>query len=359
MRLLILGFGPLAREIVARVKRFPEYGFDNKIAIYHIQTSRNSLSYPRDLVVEIPDPHGDGYRTYKDGFQALDGYSTTVSNYVPWLLAEARQGSFHIIVDCTNSNTESQEMIDLLMKTSKNDCVLLSPNKDGNVDAVITKLRDMIDGGLPWEPIEFSQELLKEAADAWEVAQPKMIKFHQINRKHDIETRGDPQCGASTDGYSFSDVVVEKDWPLIDRFIANDDPKGGNSRTERYDAQNDCIIVTHDMLTYFFGWFPAEQVAAANFGFSEIEIESGKYIKYMSDKSTHVGAEDADYVIECVHRGTMSFYSSDGKTFFTLEGGKPGSSFAYRPEINSPKNVKVSKDLETIVFTYRKWNNDN
>lgn len=353
MRVLILGFGSLARDIISKIKHFPEYGFDKGIYIYHVQTKRNTLSYPRELVVEIPDPHGDGYRTYKDGLQALDNYSTTVSNYVPWLLDEAKNGSFHVIIDCTPGDEESDQMIETLKAESKNNLYVFSPNKTKDVDATINELRKLIDGGAPWEPVEFSDELLKQASDAWDAAQIKMKKFHAINREKNIARHGNPGS-MSKSSYSAISLIQEEDRWLVDRFIVKEDPKGGSSRHETYDEVHDCIVVEHDMLTYFFGWLPGEYIAATQFLDPHIEIESAKYVKYLSDTSTHIDTSAHEYVIEHVHRGVMDVDSFDGSNKYRFDGAEMMNAFAYKPKFNSPKNIKVKKNLETLVFTYRK-----
>lgn len=357
MRILIVGFGPLAREISSRIKHFPEYGMHKGVYIYHFFVDRNSLSYGRDLVVEIPDPHGDGYRTYKDGLQALDNYSTTVSNYKPWLLEEAKRGSFGVILDCTNKTTKSYSLISEIKSAAGSGCKLIPSNLIG-LDATINKIRDLLDGGKPWEPVEFSEEFLKEASDAWDAAQVKMAEYHITNRKRDISNRLESRDPLELGKRSCFSAIPDFDIDLIDRFVIGGDSHDEYSRVEYYDADHDCLVIKHGILDKFFGWHHTEQFASREFLTPYVEIESATYIKYLSNDSKHMEPENAKYVIEHVHRGRMDILEEDGSRT-ELNSGTPQCAYSYRPSINPPKSVTVHGGLETIIFTYKDVQNDD
>jgi hypothetical protein len=358
MRILIVGFGPLARKITDHIKRFPEYGLDDKIFVYHIFTRRNSLSYGKDLVVEIPDPHGDGYRTYNDGLQGLDTYATTVSNYKPWLLEEAKAGAFQIIIDCTNRTQESYSLLAELLKSAEGDLRIIPASVIG-AEATISKIRIMLDGGEPWEPVDFSSEMLREASQLNAEAEIKMARYHQINRQNQIIHGGNPTGATAIDHYSIFAAIPDFDRELINRFVINGEDSEAYSRVETYDAKHDCLVVTHGMLEYFFGWHHTEQLAAKEFLAPELEIDSVKYYKYLSDEAVPMPEPESDYVIEYVHSGTLAVLTNDGLSAIELLGGTEYSSFSYRPKINSPAKREIHAGLETIVFTYRKMNNAN
>ena len=358
MRILVLGFGPLARDITGRIKRFPEYGLNNKVFIYHIFTRRNSLSYGKDLVVEIPDPHGDGYRTYNDGLQSLDEYATTISNYKPWLLSEAKAGSFQLVIDCTNRTRESYSLLAELLNSAGGNLKILPASVIG-AEATISKIRMMLDGGEPWEPVDFNSEMLKGASQLNAEAEVKMARYHQINRQNQIIHRGNPNGATAVDHYSIFAAIPDFDRDLVNRFVINGEDGEAYSRVEIYDAEHDCLVITHGLLEYFFGWHHTEQLASKEFLNSELEIESARYVKYLNNESAHVEDIDTEYVIEYVHSGEMQVVSSDGTSSVVLVGGSEFSSFSYRPKINPPSYRKVHAGLETIIFTYRKMTNVN
>lgn len=358
MRIIILGFGDLARQLAYKIKRFPEYGVDRGFYIYHIFVRRNSLSYGKNLVVEIPDPHGDGYRTYKDGFQALDNYSTTVSNYKPWLLEEASNGSFDVLINCMPKTTESYALISEILSKVAGKCTSIPANIIG-VDATIAELRRMIDGGEPWKPVEFSEEFLKEASDAWDAAQAKMSKYHLTNRNRDIAKRKKELAGVDTsDRRSCFNAIPDFDKNLIERFVVNGELHEEYSREESIDLENDCLVVKHGILDQFFGWHHTEQLASVAFLNPNLEIDSATYIKYLSDNSNHVGCVDADYAIEHVYRGKIKVVDKD-ESVAELGSSLHAASYAYRPKLNPPAKVLVTAGTETIVFTYKEKHNDD
>jgi hypothetical protein len=352
MHVLLVGFGRLARELSKQIKSFPEYGTDKDISIYHIFVRRNSLSYGKNLVVEIPDPHGDGYRTYKDGFQALPNYSTTVSNYKPWLLGEAEKGAFHVVVDCTTIGRDSKLFIDEIMDKSAGKAVLISANKIG-IDATISELRQMLDGGQPWEPVQFSEEFLKEASDAWATAQVKMMGYHASNKRRDIAKRFKELNGVDISTRKSCFIAIpEFDRGLIDRFVVDGDPHEEYFRKVYYNFFENCLVIKHDILDKFLGWHHTEQLACVAFLNPNLEIESAVYIKYLNATKKHIDFSKADYVIEHIHRGKMIVIDED-EARAELSGDGPASSYSYRPSINPPFDVSIEAGTEIIVFTYK------
>jgi hypothetical protein len=358
MRILVVGFGPLARKITDQIKRFPEYGLNNKVFIYHIFTRRNSLSYGKNLVVEIPDPHGDGYRTYNDGLQSLDEYATTISNYKPWLLSEAEAGSFQLVIDCTNRTRESYSLLAELLNSAGGSLKILPASVVG-AEATISKIRMMLDGGEPWELVDFNSEMLKRASQLNAEAEVKMARYHQINRQNQIIHRGNPSGATAVDHYSIFAAIPDFDRDLVNRFVINGEDGEAYSRVEIYDAEHDCLVITHGLLEYFFGWHHTEQLAAKEFLDPELEIDSARYYKYLSNESTPMPELDSDYVIEYIHAGTLAVTTNDGLSSIDLVGGTEYSSFAYRPNTNPPAKKEIHAGLETIVFTYRKMKNAN
>lgn len=358
MRILVVGFGSLARELCSRIKHFPEYGMHKNVYIYHVFVDRNSLSYGKNLVVEIPDPHGDGYRTYKDGLQALDNYSTTVSNYKPWLLEEAKNGAFDVILDCTDKTTKSYSLISEIKTAAGDDCDLIPSNLVG-ADATIAKLREKLDGGRFWEPIEFSEEFLKEASDAWDAAQKKMAEYHITNRKRDIAERLKNQIGdIDLQKRSFFSAIPGFDKDLIDRFVINGEEHEEYIREEYYDQEHDCLVIKHGILDKFFGWHHTEQFASREFLTPYLEIDSALYIKYLSNNSKHLEFESAEYVIEHVYKGYINISERDG-SYGQLKSDTQQCAYSYSPSVNPPKKVAIHPGLETIVFTYRSTKNDD
>lgn len=352
MHILIVGFGELARDLSDKIKHFPEYGLSKDICIYHIFVRRNSLSYGKNLVVEIPDPHGDGYRTYKDGLQALDEYSTTVSSYKPWLLEEAEKGSFHVLLDCTPKTTESYSLISEILKVSEGKCTLIPANIIG-IDATIEELRRMLDGGKPWVPVEYTSEFLKQASNAWQAAQAKMVEYHNKNRVRDIAARkaeiGDIDISGRKSCFA---AIPDFDRDLIDRFVVKGDYHSEYSREEIYDSENNRVLIKHDILDKFFGWHHTEQLACVAFLNPSLEIDSAIYVKYLEDTSKPLTVKDADYVVEYIHRGVLNIADED-ESRAELVGGTGMSSYSYMPNVNPPSEVSISAGTEMIIFTYK------
>ena len=297
MRVLILGFGELARDIGAKIKAFPEYDKNGEVYIYHFHVSRNSLSYGPELVVEIPDPHGDGYRTYNDGFQAVERYSTTVSDYDDWLIGEAEQGSFDFVIDCT-SETESAEILVAKLQAATGGGVTYYRRQPA--DTVIESLRQELDGGKPWTPVQFNEETLEEARVKAEEAAIEMEKLHEVRRKAMVEARTD-QGETRYDGSftSFEGVLDKSDLESVRRFIV--DGEGNYNRKESRDARHGCTIIEHEMLDWFFGPHKVLDVGMQLYLETDIKITSVRYIKYDSLLSLPIGCRckySAEYIID-------------------------------------------------------------
>lgn len=350
MRIVVLGFNNYSRDLIAQIKRFPEYG--DQVSIYHIQSLINSLSYGKEYVVEIPDPQGDGYRTLNDGLQAIPKYSTTVSNYIPWLIDEARNGTFDTVVDCMGDTDEETSLRGLVKEA-------LGPNGTWIDADVINTLRMIIDGGLEWEPVSFSDEFLEKALGAWEKADATMHDLHISKRKADIEAdNAGVDSGRIEPGYRDFNPIPDFDRDLIDNYVVNGlslTARLDATRSEMYLVDNDCTAVSHGILTEFFGWHHTEHTAARVFTTPYLEIEYSTYIRYESDESVPIYVEDAEYVIEYVHHGCMNVIPPDNGGVLTLIGGSEEStSYGYNPKTNGPISKSVHKGLETIIFTYRR-----
>lgn len=357
MRIMVLGFGPLARKIVDTIKTFPEYGFHKEVAVMHIMTRINSLSYGKDLVVEIPDPHGDGYRTYNDGFQALNDYSTTVSNYREWLMDQAEDESFNVVIDCTSRNNESDDLVAGLKSVISSSCAWVAANESGDVDSVIEEIRSLMGASKNWTPVEYSQEFLDNAAKAWDDAQALMASYHLKNRQRDIEERakrGDP--GPSRNGYERFGVIPPFDRNILERFVINNESHvdfNKYKREEFLDPEGHYLTIKHDLLTDFFGWHHTEQIASRIFGVPHLKINSATYVKYLSDTSYYEDPEE-DYVIIYVHSGTLGVVNPDGMDKTVIDGSEEASAFGYIPSFNAPFTREVHDGLEVIIFTYRR-----
>lgn len=368
MNVLVLGFNEYSREYVDKVKRFPEYGKQDSISIYHIFVTRNSLSYGKDLVVEIPDPHGDGYRTYKDGLQAVDGYSTTVSDYLPWLLEEAAGGSFNLIVDLMLDTSEkSLELISLLKEATPADVKWLTFDRNTGVDSLISETRSLGGYRSDFSYVEFSREFLEKASTLWEAADRKMRSNHINNRSKDVEAYGHPDKSMSGIGYAYVSCIPDKDISVLDHVtgatIYSDQPKS-TYRKEYVDKDYQCLVIEDTILVDFFGEHHVEQVACRAFADPTLKISSAKYVKYLSNDSKHLPEETDDFVIEYVHNGTLKVLPTREPLF--VEYGQPyeylsfsgdvdgGAGYPYSPSVNPPADRIVEANLETIIFTFKR-----
>jgi len=134
LRIAVLGFGPVARAVVDKVKRFPEYGAEeNKDVyadIYVVHVRRNSFSYSPNLVIEVADDEDNSSRTYNDGLQGIRKYETTVAYDKEWLLEEIRTNQINVVVDCTSYNESSVELMREVMEASSEETEIHVPSKE-------------------------------------------------------------------------------------------------------------------------------------------------------------------------------------------------------------------------------------
>lgn len=357
MRLLFLGISDKSIETIKKVKHIPGYGQEGELYIYHNQVLINSLSYGDDMVVEVPDPHGDGYRTLKDGFQALREYSTTVSDYVGWLIEEIENGSVHMVVDFLDDSQEANNLRKQIKDALPENAEWLY-EKDYDVDALVSEIARLNLNGKDWFPFEYSQEFWKEAEGAWETAQVVMAENHVKNKKKIIENFPVEQYRDDFINYQNFNAIPKFDRDILDKYVVAGEvltEKLANSRTEYYDENHKCTIIEHDLLDKFFGWHHTEYAAARVFRTPYIEIESAKYVRYESDDSTPIIETESEFVIEYVHRGNMKVRSNDADWYVELEGGQESSgSYAYMPAIDPPADKVITKGLETVIFTYRR-----
>ena len=364
LRILILGFGKNAKELAGKIKRFPEFGDDKDIYISHIQVGRNSLSYGPDLVVEIPDLMGDGWRTYKDGFQAVHSMSTTVSDFADWAVKEMAESSFSHVIDCTSETSSSKKLLlDLFHAASKEVKFILDslktydiPNLEkyevkysDNVDATISILRDWYNGGETWEPVEFSEKALKEASDAWEAAQVEMRRLHVEKRTKDVEERGNIEAAKVLDGYIFLEGMIPPvDISTLYRFVVFGDPSGDYEKTVKRDAEKLCTVITHEMLDWFYGPHCAEGIATFVFCNPLLQVDFASYYRYESNDSKSMNDLDYEYALEYVVGGDLEVITPSGRKYSVPEG----TAYCYMPKVNAPtKNVKMG--TETLMFYYK------
>lgn len=359
-----MGFGRNARELTKRIKTFPEFGDDKDIYISHIQVARNSLSYGPDLVVEIPDLMDDGWRTYKDGFQAVHSMSTTVSDFLDWAVEEMANGSFTHVIDCTSDNARSKELIEKLFSAAKTDVkFILDSQKENkipdiqkyevkysdNVDATISILRDWYDGGKSWTPIEFSEDVLNNARSSWAEAKTTMRQLHIKKRAEDIATRGHPESARALDGYEFLKEMIPKvDIETLYRFVVFGDPSSEYEKTIKRDEKNLCTIIKHEMLDWFYGSHCTEGVAAFVFGEPSLEVASSSYYRYESNNSIAMSDLEYDYAMEYVLSGELKVTAPNGREYLV----PPGAAYYYMPKINAPRKA-VKLGTESLMFYYK------
>lgn len=349
MRILILGFGPYAREILAKIKTFPEYGENREIAAGHIHVARNSLSYGPDYVVEFPDPHGDGYRTYNDGFQAIDEFSTTVSDYEEHILGEVSKGSFSVIIDCTNETESAKELLTKMQEAAGDKVSFILANKLEGVDATIKKIRELYDGGKPWEPVEYTSTFLADAWSKWEAANKKMGELHLMKRTQFCEEHPEGVGRTAREFPTLTNLIPEVDQRSIKRFIADNEPYSIKyDREETYDENSKCRIIRHEMLDWFFGWHCTEGPATQIHSNPRLQIASAKYVEYSSADGQQLAEEDFNYALEYIVKGTLEISNNAGDTSTISEN----LAYAYMPKINPPTR-KVHEGLSTMIFYYK------
>ena len=364
MNILILGFNDDSRGFVDKVKRFADYGQNKSLSVYHIFVTRNSLSYGEDLVVEIPDPHGDGYRTYRDGLQAIDGYSTTVSDFLPWLLEEAKSESFDVIIDFLPEHDPDAGPLLTQLKESATSKVRWLDNKSKSVEELLNEVRLLSGGSLPIHYVDFSEKFKQEAAALWEEAKVKMRLNHISNRKKDVDKYGHPDKSMSGLGYAYLPCIPKESLGIISHvtgeYMYYDQPKS-RYHSEYIDVDHNCKIIEDSILVGFLGSHYVEQVACRAFSNPYLKIKSARYVKYLDDNASHISLEDSDYVVEFIYKGTLKVLPTREPLF--IEYGQPyeylvfsgvdeSAGYPYRPSTNLPADRIVERDLETIIFTF-------
>lgn len=364
MRVLILGFGKNAKELTRKIKSFPEFGDSKEVYIAHIQVARNSLSYGPELVVEIPDPMGDGWRTYKDGFQAVHSMSTTVSDFLDWAVEEMAHGSFSHVIDCTSENQKSKELIVKLVAAAKPDVrFILDAQKQNDIPGIekhktwysdnvfdtISILRGEHDGGKPWTPVQFSKKTLEEAKQAWDEARVEMRRLHLEKRTIEVTNRGVPEASRDLDGYEFlENVIPDVDIETLYRFVVFGDPSGDYEKTTTRQLDKKCTVINHEMLHWFYGRHCFEGIASFVFCEPSLQIESASYYRYESENSVAMDEKDYDYAIEYVLSGELRVTAPSGREYLV----PPRVAYYYRPKVNAPlKSVKLG--TETLMLYYK------
>jgi hypothetical protein len=315
----ILGFGPVARKILDKVKKFPEYGLKEDgtpcADVHMVYVNRETYSYGPKLVVPIEDKEGNGSRTYKDGLEAIPRYETTVSFFEDWLLEHvAEDGDLNTVIDCTSYNEESVALIFKILHEAKKGLRLYTVNKklienhlpelldaakensvefkyhysqctevDEVSDAVISDLRVVLDGGKSWTPVQFSEEFMEKAKLLSDSAAERMVKVYQAQWDKIAENRRE-------EGYEYNPVEVypgsaltEFDYKLIDRFVVNGE--GDYERTESYDNFEKCRVIWHEMLDWYYGIHLVLPSAARFFIRSDLGITGSRLFIYNSPES--------------------------------------------------------------------------
>lgn len=346
MRIAIIGFGKVARKLIDTIKTFPEYHRDD-MRIYAVHTYRNTLSYGSDLVVEIPDPHGDGYRTYKDGLQSTD-LCTRVSNYEEWLLDESNRGAFDHVFMATPYNESSTKLLYRLLKDGKSgttfylmnkdlvrdhweslvgeaalkgsnisfnaialgiedyekvdinratikkyveDPRLLEPNSLSSEDiaaGIIKEIRRKFDIGSNWTPKTLPEEYLKDAEERWLEEEKEMARLHIVTREKIIDrTKTMLETGEyerdSNTTAMFPDALTNDEVETLYRFVVGGE--GDYFRKEWYDESRKCLVIEHEMLLWFYGEHKMDDMSASAFLRSDLRTTSARYYKYDSEES--------------------------------------------------------------------------
>lgn len=352
-RIAVLGFGPVARAVVDKVKRFPEYGTkedDSPYAeIYVVYVRRNSFTYSPDLVVEVADDENNASRTYNDGLQGIRKYETTVAYDREWLIDQVRINQINVIVDCTSYNESSvqlmRDILDVanegteihlpskelvakhweeLIELAKNKKVSLKfnsiPSGDPNeydevdlneetfleylhqqdqtlfiyrnggpqetADRIVKDIRKSLDGGQPWQPVEFSEEFLAEAEKLAKAAEEKINRISEEDKKEIVQQKIDSGVIKDPRATLFmSNIYEENELETLQRFVVNAERDEEYYRHEWYDHEQKCLVIKHEMLNWFFGRNKIEHVAAATFLEYDLKITSARYYKFDSPES--------------------------------------------------------------------------
>jgi len=333
MEIAVLGFGKVAKKIVARIKEFPEFGREGAVTLYAIHTKRHSLSYGPNVVVETPDSYDDGLRTYKDGYQSIENYYTSVTNYEDWLIGELKKGCIDTVIDCMSQNEDSNRTLERFLESAPEGTKFYLSNKNMEnsykdkvnkiatqrrisicfkasnmlspetaADLISEELRVDLNGGSPWSKVIRSKQFWLEAEERYQAAKEKMHALRLMKRTVDIEERLDILGpNPRSDLNRISNAINEIDLESIQRFIVQGE--GDFKRSEWYDSDRKCLVIEHEMIEWFFGPFGLEDAATQAFLEPTLRTTSGRYYKYDSPESyveLHVEAPSCGYAVEYV-----------------------------------------------------------
>lgn len=345
MQVAIIGFGPLAREVIRQLKDLAEYG--DAIRIYCVHVRRNSLSYGPDKVIEIVDKYGDGLRVYNDGFQATD-YCTTVSSFEDWFVDEGK--SYNMVVDCTSYTEDSVRLIFRVLNNIRTDkSMLMLPSKElvqkhwkelselalnrgvrlsfnsipsgdpsmyddidlneSNIEKYIKEedsslfsfrnggpvetaakivedikkhLEASIDKPLDWSKAVRSQEWLDDAANRAKAAADAM-RDRLLQRRYEyVDRHSDQTLDDSGVAYSYG-VLDNDDLTTLKRFVV--DLEGDYKTSEWYNNDTRCLVRQHEMLDWFFSDHIMSEVASHFFLEPTLVSTGARYLKYDSPES--------------------------------------------------------------------------
>jgi len=315
----VLGFGPVARAIIDKIKTFPEYGLSEtdepRVHIHMVYVNRETYSYGPDLVVPIKDKEGNGSRTYKDGLEAVRQYETTVSYFEDWLLEHAGEGGrLNLIIDCTSYNPDSVNLAFRIANVAKKGLMYLALNRelvdnhirklgynfllhratiDGGlskiqdfdeiVDATVSRVRELFDGGKPWTPVQFSEELMREASKLSEEAAEEMKLVYLNQRSAMVDSILSDGKEHDPSEVRYEALLGPKDLKVLKRFIV--EGEGDYKTSKVYDHEQKCWVIKHEMLDWFFAIHRIEDASARLFLRPDLKVTSARYIKYDSPES--------------------------------------------------------------------------
>tara|TARA_B110000503_G_scaffold82258_1_gene125563 strand:- start:1735 stop:2973 length:1239 start_codon:yes stop_codon:yes gene_type:complete len=383
----VLGFGNIARTILDKIKRFPEYGMaDNgshEVHVHMVHVNRETFSFGPNLVVPIKDAEGNGSRTYKDGLEAIRRYETTVSFFEDWLLEHvAEDGDLNTVIDCTSYNEESVALIFKVLHEAKKGLrfytvnkklienhlpELLDAAKEHSVEfkyhyvecteveevanAVISDLRVSLDGGKPWTPVQFSTEFMDEAKTLSVQAAKEMAEVYEKQKEQIVANRHKEDFEYNPRHIYCSTVFQDYDYKIIDRFIVNGE--GDYIRTETYDNFEKCRVIEHEMLHWYYGAYLAEPNGARFFLDSKLRVSTAKLFIYDSDESIasrNKLKNDCKYAIKIMveSQGAWVRVFEDLPYNIVLSGGEmiaysqeSGPTYRERMGLTENKEVKI------------------
>jgi hypothetical protein len=346
MEIAILGFGPVAKEVVRQLKELSIYG--EVLRVYCVHTKRNSMSYGPDSVVEIIDRHGDGLRTYNDGDQATR-LNVAVSSFEGWLIEQSKV-TIDAVVDCTSYNEDSKSLVFSLLEAAKADSLFVLPSKElvqkhwkeivdvvkSRDDAIQVSFNPIPSGdpsqysqldltdktiheyiekedqdlfvyrnGGPYETAKIIVEDIKKAfgpthegeiidwtpvirSESENIAARKAAdEAAQAMKARLVERRVEgiqENYVFDESGVGFArEVFSEEDIDTFTRFVINGE--GDYKSSSYYDHKHKRLIVSHEMLDWFFAEHMMLDVACTVLKEPYLVVTNAKYIKYDSPES--------------------------------------------------------------------------